>query len=140
MRRYQKIGILLALAILLFSGCSAQSESGADSQGKISEETMRTRQNQEGNTAQLREESEVRDGTSEDTLATPEDFPEAYDYGSGLLNGWSYHDMYRRLPEPEGNQTVLNTNPDTSGFQALYLWERGNVPARTEFTEDMTRY
>ena len=51
MRRYQKIGILLALAILLFSGCSAQ----------------------------LREESEVRDGTSEDTLATPEDFPEAYD-------------------------------------------------------------
>lgn len=112
MRRYQKIGILLALAILLFSGCSAQ----------------------------LREESEVRDGTSEDTLATPEDFPEAYDYGSGLLNGWSYHDMYRRLPEPEGNQTVLNTNPDTSGFQALYLWERGNVPARTEFTEDMTGY
>lgn len=112
MRRYQKIGILLALAILLFSGCSAQ----------------------------LREESEVRDGTSEDTLATPEDFPEAYDYGSGLLNGWNYHDMYRRLPEPEGNQTVLNTNPDAGGFQALYLWERGNVPARTEFTEDMTRY
>lgn len=31
MRRYQKIGILFALAILLFSGCSAQSESGADS-------------------------------------------------------------------------------------------------------------
>ena len=112
MRRYQKIGILLALAILLFSGCSAQ----------------------------LREESEVRDGTSEDTLATPEDFPEAYDYGSGLLNGWSYHDMYRRLPEPEGNQTVLNTNPDAGGFQALYLWERGNVPARTEITEDMTGY
>lgn len=90
MRRYQKIGILLALAILLFSGCSAQSESGADSQGKISEETMRTRQNQEGNTAQLREESEVRDGTSEDTLATPDDFPEAYDYGSGLLSGSFY--------------------------------------------------
>ena len=90
--------------------------------------------------AQLREESEVRDGTSEDTLATPEDFPEAYDYGSGLLNGWNYHDMYRRLPEPEGNQTVLNTNPDAGGFQALYLWERGNVPARTEFTEDMTGY
>ena len=61
MRRYQKIGILLALAILLFSGCSAQSESGADSQGKISEETMRTQRNQEGNTAQLREEPEVRD-------------------------------------------------------------------------------
>ncbi len=48
--------------------------------------------------------------------------------------------MYRRLPEPEGNQTVLNTNPDAGGFQALYLWERGNVPARTEFTEDMTGY
>ncbi len=140
MRRYQQIGILLALSLLLFSGCSARQESGADSQGKISEETMRTQQNQEGNTAQLREESEVRDGTSEDTLATPDDFPEAYDYGSGLLNGWNYHDMYRRLPEPEGNQTVLNTNPDISGFQALYLWERGNVPARTEFTEDMTGY
>ncbi len=35
---------------------------------------MRTQQNQEGNTAQLRKNSEVRDGTSEDTLATPGGF------------------------------------------------------------------
>ena len=48
--------------------------------------------------------------------------------------------MNRRLPEPEGNETVRNTKPDPEKFQALYLWEEGNVPAQTEFTEDMTGY
>ncbi|WP_415930979.1 hypothetical protein [Zhenpiania hominis] len=124
MRRYQKIGILLALAILLFSGCSAQSESGADSQEKISEETMRTQQNQEGNTAQLREESEVRDGTSEDTLATPEDFPEAYDYGSGLLSG----SFYRTGPT-DSAVTADGSEITESGWNRFFLWTSDGIRA-----------
>lgn len=124
MRRYQKIGILLALAILLFSGCSAQSESGADSQGKISEGTMRTQQNQEGNTAQLREESEVRDGTSEDTLATPDDFPEAYDYGSGLLSG----SFYRTGPT-DSAVTADGSEITESGWNRFFLWTSDSIRA-----------
>ena len=124
MRRYQKIGILLALAILLFSGCSAQSESGADSQEKISEETMRTQQNQEGNTAQLREESEVRDGTSEDTLATPEDFPEAFDYGSGLLSG----SFYRTGPT-DSAVTADGSEITESGWNSFFLWTSDSIRA-----------
>lgn len=124
MRRYQKIGILLALAILLFSGCSAQSESGADSQEKISEETMRTQQNQEGNTAQLREESEVRDGTSEDTLATPDDFPEAYDYGSGLLSG----SFYRTGPT-DSAVTADGSEITESGWNRFFLWTSDSIRA-----------
>lgn len=124
MRRYQKIGILFALAILLFSGCSAQSESGADSQEKISEETMRTQQNQEGNTAQLREESEVRDGTSEDTLATPEDFPEAYDYGSGLLSG----SFYRTGPT-DSAVTADGSEITENGWNRFFLWTSDGIRA-----------
>ena len=48
--------------------------------------------------------------------------------------------MLRRLPDPEGNATVLNTAADPEHIQALYLWEEGNVPARTRFTENMSGY
>ena len=48
--------------------------------------------------------------------------------------------MLRKLPEPTDGQTVLNTPADPSGIQALYLWEEGNVPARTQFTSSMTGY
>lgn len=75
----------------------------------------------------MKEESEVREGTSENTLATPSDFPEEYDYGSGTE--WSYSAMEQRLPEPEGNETVLNTEATLTEIQALYLWEEENVPA-----------
>ena len=58
---------------------------------------------------ELQEESEVRAGSSEDTLATPSDFPAAYNYGSGIQSEWGYNGLYRKLPEPEDNQTVFNT-------------------------------
>lgn len=35
---------------------------------------------------------------------------------------------------------MLNTAPDLSRIQTLYLWEEGNVPARTSYTADMTGY
>lgn len=83
---------------------------------------------------------EVRSGTSEDTVATPDDFPDAYDYGSGRISDYSRSDMLMKMPEPTGNQTVQNTEADAENIQVLYLWEEGNVPAATDFTESMTGY
>ena len=86
------------------------------------------------------EYTERRPGSSETTVAAPDDWPEEYDYGDGLAQSWTGGMNDLHLPEPEGNDTVLNTGPDTSRIQALYLWEEGNVPAVTEFTPDMTGY
>ena len=83
---------------------------------------------------------DLRDGSSEDTVATPGDFPEAYNYGSGKIADYSRTAMQQKLPEPAGNETVLNTAADPSNIQVLYLWKKNNVPAKTEFTQDMTGY
>lgn len=48
--------------------------------------------------------------------------------------------MLQRMPEPAGNDTVLNTAADHANIQVLYLWEEGNVPAKTKFTQDITGY
>ena len=83
---------------------------------------------------------DLREGTSADTVSTPDDFPATYNYGSGKIQDYSRGNMLRRLPEPEGNATVLNTAADPEHIQALYLWEEGNIPAQTRFTENMTGY
>ena len=48
--------------------------------------------------------------------------------------------MLQKMPEPMDNATVLNTSADPNHIQALYLWEEGNVPAKTQFTAAMTGY
>jgi acetyl esterase/lipase len=85
--------------------------------------------------------NDLRAGTHSDTLPTPDDFPAEYDYGSGTMDDWSEDLMTKKTPEPENaDDTVLNAvvKPDT--FQVLYLWEEGNMPSETRFTEDMTGY
>ncbi len=94
----------------------------------------------EGSMNEIMTMDELRDGSSADTVGTPDDFPQEYDYGSGQISGWSGYYMSKKLPEPKGNETVLNTAADPSVFQALYLWEEGNAPAVTLFTENMTGY
>lgn len=138
------MGLLLA-AVMLLSGCSADQDNtpAVSTQGgeeSIQEETAQSALPEQAETpgttvSSLQEESEVREGTSDDTLSTPEDFPADYNYGSGLVSDWSSQ-ASARLPEPEGNATVLNTTPDLAGIQALYLWEEGNAPAQTEVTRD----
>ena len=146
----KKTAVLFLLMALLLNGCGAQQNSVAVVAPAAKEETMQIAQEemeqpleqpvQQIEVTELREESEVRAGSSEDTLATPSDFPAAYNYGSGIQSEWGYTGLYRKLPEPEDNQTVFNTAPDPSKIQVLYLWEEGNVPAQTEFTENMTGY
>lgn len=74
------------------------------------------------------------------TVATPDDFPEAYYYGSGRISDYNRDDMFRKMPEPDGNKTVLNTEADAENIQVLYLWEEGNAPAKTVFNRNMTGY
>ncbi|MCM1276572.1 MAG: alpha/beta hydrolase [Lachnospiraceae bacterium] len=103
-------------------------------------ETSSAGENINMNKAELLVFDERRAGTSEDTVATPDDFPEEYNYGSGKASDWSGGYASKRMPLPSGNQTVLNTAADPAKFQALYLWETDNVPAVTNFTENMTGY
>ena len=51
---------------------------------------------------------DLRDGSSADTVATPNDFPAAYNYGSGKISDYSRTAMLQKMPEPAGNDTVLN--------------------------------
>lgn len=142
MKRLKRKTLPLILAALFFSGCSAQQEnpSSVSDAGVMQENSSVLEGNSSDEMIERMEESEIRDGTSENTLATPSDFPDEYDYGSGIYTEISYDVVNQHLPEPNGNETVLNTKPDLSKIQALYLWEENNVPAQTEFTEDMGGY
>ena len=123
----------LFLTLLLFSGCAAETISSAAPSGETAMQSQPSQSSSE--TAALPQEStEIRDGTHERTLATPPDFPESYNYGSGRYTDWGSGSINRRLPLPQGNATVLNTAPVLTGIQALYLWEEGNFPAQTEVT------
>lgn len=124
MRNLLKLTGCFLVAVMLLSGCSADQDSTpvVSAQGgeeSVQEEiTQSTLPEQDETPAlALQEESEVREGTSDDTLSTPEDFPADYDYGSGLAGDWGGGQLYARLPEPEGNATVLNycsrSDPDS---------------------------
>ncbi|MGN0996638.1 MAG: alpha/beta hydrolase [Candidatus Ventricola sp.] len=83
---------------------------------------------------------ELRAGSPEQTVPTPEDFPDAYDYGSGRISDFDRLSNFRHLPEPENGVTVLHAEVNPGVLQVFYLWEEGNAPAVTRFTEGMTGY
>lgn len=85
-------------------------------------------------------ETDMQEGSSDNTIGTPNDFPAAYDFGSGKISDFSRNYMLKKVPEPEQHDTVLNTDADPDNIQILYLWEEENVPAKTTFTKDMTGY
>lgn len=134
------------LFILLMIFAAACGQKAAASPGDELEEGIQAVEEaitveEEGDSVQITESREdLREGSSEDTVATPEDFPKEYDYGSGKTGDWSRDAMLKKMPEPRENETVLNVVPDPTEIQAFYLWEEGNVPAVTEFTEDMSGY
>lgn len=142
------VTFLMVIMMLIVAGCQQNTSSDrsdeldhgvsaiedAMSQGVTDSSANSTQQEESG------EMKELRNGTSSDTVATPDDFPAAYNYGSGKISDYSRDMMLRKMPEPSGNQTVLNTEADPEHIQVLYLWEEGNVPAKTEFTSNMTGY
>lgn len=145
--------LIFLFVVILFAGCTVQPaadssaeamessrQSPAGSSPEVSESIMGSEVQSMPEKTNMQTAYEMRDGTSEYTFAFPGDLPAAYDYGSGMISDWSSDGMNRRLPEPNGNETVRNTVPDLSTVQALYLWEENNVPAQTEFTDNMTGY
>lgn len=135
----------LLLAAVLAVGLSACDTSRAEAPGSNLEsgvsaiEDAMTKRN-ETESSSFPAGSDLRIGTSADTVATPDDFPAAYNYGTGKIEDYSRTAMLQKMPEPMDNATVLNTSADPNHIQALYLWEEGNVPAKTQFTAAMTGY
>lgn len=135
----------LLLAAVLAVGLSACDTSRTEAPGSNLEsgvsaiEDAMTKRN-ETESSSFPAGSDLRIGTSADTVATPDDFPAAYNYGTGKIEDYSRTAMLQKMPEPMDNATVLNTSADPNHIQALYLWEEGNVPAKTQFTAAMTGY
>lgn len=144
MRRNRVFAAMLAvLMVVSLTACGRESVGtpGGELENGVAaiEDAMTTKPN-ESSSASTTPIDDLRNGSSTDTVATPGDFPDAYNYGSGKISDYSRTAMLQKMPEPAGNNTVLNTAADSANIQVLYLWEEGNVPARTKFTQDMTGY
>lgn len=135
--------MLAILMVVSLTACGRESVGtpGGELENGVAaiEDAMTTKPN-ESSSAFTTPIDDLRDGSSTDTVATPGDFPDAYNYGSGRISDYFRTAMLQKMPEPAGNNTVLNTAADPANIQVLYLWEEGNVPARTKFTQDMTGY
>lgn len=135
--------MLAILMVVSLTACGRESVGtpGGELENGVAaiEDAMTTKPN-ESSSASTTPIDDLRDGSSTDTVATPGDFPDAYNFGSGKISDYSRTAMLQKMPEPAGNNTVLNTAADPANIQVLYLWEEGNVPARTKFTQDMTGY
>ena len=135
--------MLAVLMVVSLTACGRESVGtpGGELENGVAaiEDAMTTKPN-ESSSASTTPIDDLRDGSSTDTVATPGDFPDAYNFGSGKISDYFRTAMLQKMPEPAGNNTVLNTAADPANIQVLYLWEEGNVPARTKFTQDMTGY
>ena len=147
-RSSRRIGItasvILCGSLLAACGNDGTPDNRTDDALSAIEETMTTKNDTEAKnmteTGQTGNAADLREGGSEDTVPTPDDFPAEYDFGSGKISDYSRDMMLKKLPAPSGNETVFDTAADPDRIQVLYLWEEGNVPSRTKFTEDMTGY
>ena len=141
--RFILLIMIMITALPVLSGCGQSTSKGTANEldnGVSAIEDAMSNGRDSSQQTETDEVTDLRNGTSADTVATPDDFPNAYDYGSGKISDYSRSDMLRKMPEPDGNQTVFNTEADAGHIQALYLWEGGNVPAKTKFTKNMTGY
>lgn len=145
MKKIIRFVLLITIMVTALSGCRQNTYTGNDNEleNGVSaiEDAMSKRETTDSSQqTETGERMDLRKGTSADTVATPDDFPNAYDYGSGKISDYSRNMMLRKMPEPDGNQTVLSTEIDANHIQTFYLWEEGNVPSKTAFTKDMTGY
>ena len=137
-RQKRFAALLAALLAAGLTACGQTTTSDELENGVSAIEDAMSTSNKTNNSVQSTDD--LRAGTSADTVATPDDFPAAYNYGSGKIEDYSRTRMLQKLPASQGEQTVLNTAVDPTQIQVLYLWEQGNVPAKTNFTTAMTGY
>lgn len=144
MRIVKRAGsILLAAAVgIALAACSREPAQAPGSELENGVAAIEEAMNQQNSSSQKPSEegTDLREGSSADTVATPSDFPQVYNYGTGKIQDYSRTDMLKKMPVPNGNETVLNTTADPDSIQALYLWEESNVPAKTNFTAAMSGY
>lgn len=107
--------VILVMFMTALTACKGETDTGSgrglDQKTQAAEETIASERN-ETSVQNTQSSQERREGTSADTVVTPEDFPKEYYYGSGLVSDWSREDMLKKMPEPKENKTVLNTDPD----------------------------
>ena len=126
----------LLLAAVLAVGLSACDTSRAEAPGSNLEsgvsaiEDAMTKRN-ETESSSFPAGSDLRIGTSDDTVATPDDFPAAYNYDTGKIEDYSRTAMLQKMPEPVDNATVLNTSADPNHIQVS---DPGQVEGNTVFT------
>lgn len=91
------IGMIITLAL---SGCQKKTSANELDNGVSAIEDAMSRGNTEDSTQQEdnSEMDDLRSGTSDDTVATPEDFPVVYSYGSGKISDYSREDMLDKIP------------------------------------------
>lgn len=138
--KYLSAALTAAFALSMLSACKSDESygGGVDNGIEAIEDAMSKANTVSENTE--KETDELRSGTSDQTVAAPDDLPAEYNYGTGKISDYSRDMMLKKLPEPSADETVLNTEADPDNIQVMYLWEEGNVPAKTSFTENMTGY
>lgn len=135
MKKTRNIVLVIVMSLLLLAACSS-GQKREESEGKDAANGVT--QDVELNGAEEGMEtlgSEEQSGQSKtvDAPSNIRDFEE---------DGWSQEMMLRKPPFPVegGRNTVLTARADAHAEQALYLWEEGNVPAITNYTDNSSGY
>ena len=119
--------LIIVMAAVSCTACgSAKKDNNSNLESGISAIQKASEAKMDGDSMDKNENKtdDLREGTSSQTVATPKDFPKDYDYGSGQITGWSREEMLKKMPAPEGNETVLNTKPNPKKIQLFIYGKR----------------
>lgn len=119
--------LIIAMAAVSCTACgSAKKDNNSNLESGISAIQKASEAKKDGDSMDKNENKtdDLREGTSSQTVATPKDFPKDYDYGSGQITGWSREEMLKKMPAPEGNETVLNTKPNPKKYRLFIYGKR----------------
>lgn len=78
------------------------------------------------------EETDMQEGTSDNTIGTPDDFPAAYDFGSGKISDFSRDYMLKKMLEPEQNDTVFEYRCRSGQYPGSLFMGRGKYPCENK--------
>lgn len=92
--------MLAVLMVVSLTACGRESVGtpGGEPENGVAaiEDAMTTKPN-ESSSASTTPIDDLRNGSSADTVATPDDFPDAYNYGSGKISEYSRTAMLQKM-------------------------------------------